>query len=158
MKIDGPDKTGKTGQAGKSKKSSDAKTGDSSFSDLLVNKSEGAQANTAASAITATDVLLSVQASDDPAERSKRQYMADRADRILDKLEQIRTAMLTGNLTVGDMVDIADMVARHREKVSDPSLTAILDEIDLRAQIELAKMRVRLDRAEGKSAESTSEN
>lgn len=158
MKIDGPGKTGKTGQAGKSKKSSNSKTGDSSFSDLLVDESEGAKANTAASAITATDVLLSVQASDDPAERSKRQRMADRADRILDKLEHIRTAMLTGNLTVGDMVDIADMVARHREKVSDPALTAILDEIDLRAQIELAKMRVRLDQAEGKSAEPTSEN
>ncbi|HPF78465.1 MAG TPA: flagellar assembly protein FliX [Alphaproteobacteria bacterium] len=36
---------------------------------------------------------------------------------------------------------MADVVASHREKINDPKLTALLDEIDLRAQIEIAKMR-----------------
>ena len=53
-------------------------------------------------------------------------------------------ALLTGTLTVGHVIDIADVVASYREKVMDPELTAILDEIDLRTQIELAKMRVAL--------------
>lgn len=149
MKIDGPGKTGKTGQTDK-KKSSGASGADGSFKDFLVDKSEQKQAASSASAITAADALLSVQATDDPAERAARQRMAGRADHILDKLEAVRVNMLTGNLTVGDMVDIADMVARHREKVSDPTLTSILDEIDLRAQIELAKMRVSLDDVENR--------
>ena len=55
-------------------------------------------------------------------------------------------AMLNGSLTVGHMIDIADVVASHREKITDPALTAIMDEIDLRAQVELAKMRVAMDR------------
>ena len=143
MKVEGP---GKSQQTGKSKKSSKTgKTGDSSFSDLLVDKSEAKQGAHAAQSITSADALLSVQATDDPAERAARQRMTSRADQILDKLERIRMHMLTGSLTVGDMIDIADMVARHREKVTDPALTAILDEIDLRAQIELAKMRITLD-------------
>ena len=50
--------------------------------------------------------------------------------------------MLNGTLTVGHMIDIADIVASHREKIQDPKLTDIMDEIDLRAQVELAKMRV----------------
>ena len=147
MKIDGPGKTGKTGQTDK-KKSSGTSAADGSFKDFLADKTEQKQAASSAASITAADSLLSVQASDDPAERSARQRMAARADHILDKLEAVRVNMLTGNLTVGDMIDIADMVARHREKVSDPALTSILDEIDLRAQIELAKMRVSLDDAE----------
>jgi hypothetical protein len=32
-------------------------------------------------------------------------------------------------------------VASHREKIDDPRLVAILDEIDLRAQVEIAKAR-----------------
>ena len=55
-------------------------------------------------------------------------------------------AMLGGSLTVGHMVDMADVVASHREKIADPALTAIMDEIDLRAQVELAKMRVSMER------------
>lgn len=150
MKINGPGKAGNTQQTGKTKKSSGAQSADGSFADFLVDKSDTAAAPSTASTITATDVLLSVQASDDPAERAARGRMAERADRILDKLEQIRVNILTGHMTVGDMIDIADMVARHREKVTDPALTAILDEIDLRAQIELAKMRVSLDALESR--------
>lgn len=148
MKIEGP---GKSQQTSKTKKSSKTDKGDSSFSDFLVDKSDQAKGTQAAQSITSADALLSVQASDDPGERAARQRMTNRADHILDKLERIRMHMLTGQLTVGDMIDIADMVARHRERVSDPALTAILDEIDLRAQIELAKMRVTLDEAEKKS-------
>ncbi len=43
------------------------------------------------------------------------------------------------------MIDVADVVATHRDKIDDPGLTAIMDEIDLRAQVEIAKMRVTLD-------------
>ena len=44
------------------------------------------------------------------------------------------------------MIDVADVVASHRERIHDPALTAVMDEIDLRAQVELAKMRAALER------------
>jgi hypothetical protein len=53
--------------------------------------------------------------------------------------------MLTGTLTVGNLLDIADVVASHRERIGDPQLAGLLDEIDLRAQIEIAKMKMALD-------------
>ena len=71
--------------------------------------------------------------------------MRERADHILDRLENLRMAILSGSMTLGQAIDIADVVASHREKISDPKLTAILDEIDLRAQIEIAKMRKALE-------------
>ncbi|MGB1077588.1 MAG: flagellar assembly protein FliX [Bdellovibrionales bacterium] len=42
-------------------------------------------------------------------------------------------------------MDIADIVSSHKENIQDPELTAILEEIDLRAQVEIAKMRISLD-------------
>lgn len=144
MKIEGP---GKSQQTGKKKKTSKTSSPDGSFSDFMTDKAGESKKSSGAQSITAADSLLAVQAQGDPGEKSARQRMASRADRILDKLERIRMQMLSGTLTVGDMIDIADMVARHREKINDADLTAILDEIDLRAQIELAKMRVSLEDA-----------
>jgi hypothetical protein len=45
------------------------------------------------------------------------------------------------------LLDVADVVASHRERINDPQLSSLLDEIDLRAQIEIAKMRMALDAA-----------
>lgn len=140
MKIDGPGKTAKSAQTGKGKKNSSAAGSQESFNDYLVDTSGDSRANAPAAAVSATDLLLSVQSADDPAERAARGRMEQRADMILDKLESIRTALLIGELKAADMIEIADMVARHREKIMDPVLTSLLDEIDLRAQIELAKM------------------
>ncbi len=71
--------------------------------------------------------------------------MQARADNILEKLDSIRLKMLGGDLTVGHMIDVADVVASHRDKIDDPALTSIMDEIDLRAQVELAKLRYAMD-------------
>lgn len=96
--------------------------------------------------IAALDVLLTVQSADDPTERAARKRMTARAAAILTTLDDLRMGMLMGMLTVGHMIDVADVVAAHREKIHDPHLTALMDEIDLRAQVEIAKLRVGLDR------------
>ncbi len=67
--------------------------------------------------------------------------MHARGEDILKELDRLRLGILTGNMTLGQVIDIADVVAAHRERINDPKLTAILDEIDLRAQIEIAKAR-----------------
>jgi hypothetical protein len=145
MKIEGPDKARGVGQAGKKGKTGEA---DGSFGSLLTGGADKAAATSAPSSIAMVDVLLAVQGADDPAQRAARRRMVGRADNILELLDGIRLALLTGGMTVGQVIDIADVVASHREKVVDPRLTAILDEIDLRAQIEIAKMRMALDNKE----------
>jgi hypothetical protein len=145
MKIQGPDQTQK---AGATKKSDKAKSsGGASFGSLLDETSGlGESAHAAASgAIAHIDVLLAAQSVEDTADRAARGRMKKRADGILRQLDKVRIGMLTGTLTVGNLMDIADVVASHREKITDPQLTSILDEIDLRAQIEIAKMRMALD-------------
>lgn len=141
MKIEGPSKT--QGTSG-SKKSGKVDS-DSSFEDFIASAPKNAASAAPTRTIARVDALLSVQAAESPTERTARKRMRERADGVLQELDKLRHSLLTGNMTLGQVIDIADVVASHRERVSDPKLSAILDEIDLRAQIELAKARKALD-------------
>lgn len=144
MKIEGPNRANATGGAkGKGK----ASAADGSFSDLLTGGVQQTRSAAATHSIASIDALLAAQAVEDPTERAARRRMQVRAEGILDELDNMRIALLTGTLTVGHVIDIADVVAAHREKILDPRLHAVLDEIDLRAQIEIAKLCKALDNA-----------
>ncbi len=142
MKVDGPEKSRQAGQTGKKSKVS---SGDGTFGSMLVGGAKEADAASAAHSVARVDALLSIQAAENPTERASRRRMHQRSERILDELDQIRMGLLTGNMTVGHVLNVADVVAAHREKITDPKLTAILDEIDLRAQVEIAKIRKALE-------------
>lgn len=142
MKVTGP---GKTQGPSKTKKKDGVSQSDGSFDDFVTSAPSQAAPAPQTRSIAKVDALLAVQATEDPMAGAARKRMRQRANSILDELDKLRMAMLSGNMTVGQMVDIADVVAAHRENVSDPALTAIMDEIDLRAQVELAKMRKSLD-------------
>ncbi len=143
MKIEGP---GKVQNTGKSKKPSKTDA-DGLFGQYM--ESEGAQSSKEADSmakINQTESLLSVQAAENPTEKASKQRMRQRAEQILDMLEDMRHNLLTGRLTVGQLLAIADVVASYREKISDPKLTVILDDIDLRAQVEIAKLSMALEK------------
>jgi hypothetical protein len=153
MKIEGPNKTQSSDPAKKKNKASESQGG---FEDLISRAPEQASSASASNQIASVDSLLSIQAAEDPTESAARGRMRERSDNILKDLEQIRLAMLAGNLTVGHMIDIADVVASHREKIQDPGLVEIMDEIDLRANVELAKMRATLEKSADAKIERTS--
>ncbi len=142
MKVQGP---GQAQGATNSKKTGKTDKGDSHFGDFLTSGPSSSESASQASAIGTVDSLLALQGAEDPTARSARRRMKERASVILNELDKMRLAMLTGRLTVGHMIDIADVISSHREKILDPGLTSIMDEIDLRAQVELAKMRIALD-------------
>ncbi len=139
MKVEGPNSTRQTSSTSRKGKISDGAGG---FGDFLSEGPQETGGSGATHSIAHIDTLLAVQEAENPTERAARKRMKQRADDILSELDKMRLALLTGRLTVGHVIDIADVVAQHREKVMDPRMTAILDEIDLRAQIELAKMRL----------------
>lgn len=144
MKIQGPDQSGKVSASKKAGKSGASRA--SGFSSLLGADDAEAPAHTAAAgAIAGIDALLIAQESDDPAQRAAKGRMYRRADDLLQELDKIKIGMLAGTLSVGNLIDIADVIASHRERLNDPQLSSLLDEIDLRAQIEIAKMRMAMD-------------
>ena len=149
MKVSGP---GKTQGPNKSKKSSDSSSTDGSFGKFMTGGSESTPATTNTQSIAKVDALLAIQGAEDPTQGSARKRMRQRATIILDALDGLRDSLLGGTLTVGHMIDVADVVASHREKITDPTLSGLMDEIDLRAQVELAKMRVAIDKNEKSNA------
>ena len=81
--------------------------------------------------------ILGVQEVDDAlshASKGKR-----RAKDILDKLDEMRLDLLAGTLSKDKLLQLTQLVTARRSQITDPKLSALLDEIDLRAQVELAK-------------------
>jgi hypothetical protein len=138
MKIEGPSKTQKTGKSDKAKKANKA---DGSFGEMVTGAAKESAATAASQSIAKVDALLAVQGAESATEKTARRKMRERGDNVLKQLDLLRMGLLTGNLTLGQVIDVADVVASHREKISDPQMTAVLDEIDMRAQIEIAKAR-----------------
>ena len=142
MKVQGP--SGTQGSA-KTKKSSGAAASGTSFSDMVTGGASSSEETAVPQSISHVDALLAIQGAEDPTERAAKNKGYKRSTGILDALDKIRLSMLRGDMTIGDMVDIADVVSSHRQSIKDPALTALMDEVDLRAQVELAKMRMAMN-------------
>lgn len=89
------------------------------------------------SPIGALNAMLSLQEVPDALDgrgRAKR-----RGEQVLDLLDRIRMGMLAGTLSEAELAGLARVVRERRIEIDDPRLAEILDEIELRAEVELAK-------------------
>jgi hypothetical protein len=82
------------------------------------------------------DALLALQAVNDPLEGRRRQVKRGRG--LLDALDGLRADLLTGRLGEGRLNQLLAILGQARES-SIPGLDALLDDIELRARVELAK-------------------
>jgi hypothetical protein len=92
----------------------------------------------AAGAMTGLDALIAMQGVDDPV--TARRKAVRRASDMLDALDDIKTGLLTGTVSRQTLQHLAGLVAEQRDAFNDPGLQGVIDEIDLRAQVELAKL------------------
>lgn len=90
--------------------------------------------------LSGVSTVLALQGAPDSTERRARQRAIQRGDAMLDDLEQIRLGLLLGSIPRAKLEQLAQLVRVRREQVDDPRLMAILDEIELRAAVELAKL------------------
>lgn len=93
----------------------------------------------AAASINAVSGILAAQEVDDAAERESRGKK--RALDMLDKLDDIRHGLLSGELSAEKLMDLSRLLQSRKVTVDDPALAQVLDEVDLRAQVELAKFQ-----------------
>ena len=63
-----------------------------------------------------------------------------RAVFILDRLEDIRQGLLLGAISQSGLQELARTIREARGETLDPKMSDILDDIELRAKIELAKL------------------
>jgi hypothetical protein len=93
-----------------------------------------------ASSVVGMDALLAMQEVGNPLERKRR--AVSRAGRILDVLDDLKIGLLEGALSPHDLDRLKRAVRDAREGTDDPRLEAVLEEVELRAAVELAKLEV----------------
>lgn len=101
---------------------------------------QASQAAAGVSSLTSIHSLLAVQsveASDDA--MTGRRRAIENASETLDVLDELKLGMLAGELPVDKLQRLLSHVSTERSAIDDPDLTDVLDHIDLRARVELAK-------------------
>jgi len=90
--------------------------------------------------IAALDSILTLQGMNDSTDgRSKG---LKHGEQLLDMLDQVRDGLLAGGIPRATLNRLANAVTRRRESFVDPKLQSVLDEIELRAHVELAKLEI----------------
>lgn len=73
----------------------------------------------------------------DDAPRRKR--LTEFADDILDRLDELRSGILLGEFPKDQLAELAQKLRQKRLQSADPELNEIIQEIELRAEVEVAK-------------------
>jgi len=136
IKIDDVNKV-KDLNASKVKKSS----GGESFSAYLNETMKPQSAPVGGSVgINVADAVLAAQMVNGEEEKERRKKLLKRGQTLLEKLEEIRDGLLMGYISRDRLIEISRLVKDNRYQSEDPRLQEILSEIELRVEVELAKL------------------
>lgn len=142
MKITGPIKPGAATGTKKAQRKPGADGG--AFARALESgagsQAEEPRAVVGAAPVTAIEALLALQGVSDEESEGRRQALA-RGHQLLDLLEEVRRGILLGVIPEATLRRLAELArAREGRRFTDPRLAEILAEIELRAEVELAKL------------------
>lgn len=140
MKIKGPGDVRGTAATERKKKAGGSEPG--AFADKLRGASEdGSDTGRVYDAppVVPVDGMLAVQEMADSTEERARSQVRRRGEDLLDRLERLRLQVLSGRLSKDEMAQLAHALREKRPRVADPRLIEIMDEIELRVEVEIAK-------------------
>jgi hypothetical protein len=145
MEVNGPGKVDRTGGVRRSAKSAPA-GGGSSFTVASAPEEPHASMVAGPGPIAALDSILALQGLEDSTDGRSRGLK--HGEQLLDMLDQVRDGLLAGGIPRATLNRLANAVSRRHEQFADPRLQSVLDEIELRAHVELAKLEM-LDKRVG---------
>ncbi len=93
-----------------------------------------------ASGISVADAIFAAQMVDGEEERELRKKSLKRGRSLLEKLEEIRDGLLKGYISLDKLIEISRFVKEKKLASNDPQLEEIIGEIELRVEVELAKL------------------
>lgn len=109
-----------------------------SFASRLGPGAEPPAALAGAQPLANVQALLALQEVPDALQARKRALK--RSHDLLDRLDEIRHALLEGTLSVETLHHLALQLRERRPAGIEPGVAAVLDEIELRVAVELAKL------------------
>ena len=146
MKVEGPKSGSSVSQTQRGRAASGPSATPGKFSAEL-DQVTGAEEETTAppveggGAVVGIGGILAAQSvSDEGQSPGERRRRAQRGLDLLEKLEELRRGLLLGHIPKDKLADLARLVRDKRERGADPVISRLLDEIELRASVELAKL------------------
>ena len=138
MEVNGPGKVDRTSIRRVSKGATS--TGETFSISSGAAETQGSQVVAGPGPIAALDSILALQGMEDSTDgRSKG---LKHGEHLLDMLDQVRDGLLAGGIPRTTLNRLANAVTRRHEAFADPRLQTVLDEIELRALVELAKLEM----------------
>jgi hypothetical protein len=123
-----------------SRRRTGATGGDGRFAEHLYGAADDTGVGIDRTTVFAVGSVLPAQevssATEEPARARARRYGED----ILDRLDELHLAILTGTVPADRLVRLAQMLRAKHGQVDDPRLRSIIEEIELRAEVEIAKL------------------
>ena len=136
MKVTGP--SGPAGATGARSASAQTAASGFSISTPSVSTPAGVTAAASVNAVSTLDALMALQEVGGPLERRRRAVW--RADKILDALDGLKIDLLEGPLNPAVLERLTRAVREQRSMTDDPALEGLLDQVETRAAVELAKL------------------
>ncbi len=112
--------------------------GGNTFAATEPSEGQTAAALTGTGPIAAVDAILALQGVEDSTGGQSRGVA--QGENLLRILDELRDGILAGGVPKMTLSRLALAIAKRRESFAEPRLQNILDEIDLRARVELAKL------------------
>lgn len=98
------------------------------------------RAVSASAGIAVADAIFAAQMINDEEGRERRRLAVKRGFSLLEKLEEIRDALLLGYISKDRLIEISRFVKERKTDAEDEGLNGIIAEIELRVEVELAKL------------------
>lgn len=87
------------------------------------------------------DAMLALQSVDADAHRQQdRRRAFRRGSGLLDRLEDLRDGLIAGRIPMDRLQGLAQALRQEKLMVADPELAELIGEIELRCEVELAKL------------------
>lgn len=128
----------KDSQLSKTKKTASGGNFSAYLKDIMSTNPE--ESISGATPMTAVDAIFATQMVGEEEEKELRKQQIKRGQSLLEKLEEIRNGLLCGYLSKERLMNIARFVNERKMEAQDARLNEIIEEIELRVQVELAKL------------------
>jgi hypothetical protein len=136
-KIGGP---GGINPGGPKRTGGTSASGGPSFASLLKGPETSSNAVTGAGPMAGLDTMLALQSVDADAQKQERRRAFRRGTGLLDRLEDLRDGLLEGRIPMDRLQGLAQALRQEKMMVADPVLAELIGEIELRCEVELAKL------------------
>ena len=112
------------------------------FADRLRETESGIETSPTgeSSGVGAVGSVFALQEVPDATDGQTRAMLRDYGSELLDRLDDLRIGILNGAFSKDRLAELAQNLRKKRQNSDDPKLNEIIDEIELRAEVEIAKL------------------